>query len=47
MATKYYCKRYEREVELYDNHCIGCSLFPFNVGKCPSRITLDNNYGNS
>ena len=40
MATKYYCSRYEREVELYDNHCLGCSLF--NVGKCPDRINLDN-----
>lgn len=42
MATKYYCSRYKREVELYGNHCLGCSLFPFNVGECPSRINLDN-----
>ena len=44
MATKYYCSRYEKEVELYDNHCLGCSLFPFNVGECPSRINLDKSY---
>lgn len=36
----YYCKRYNREVELYDNHCLGCSLFPFNVGECSDRIEL-------
>ena len=44
MATikSYYCNRYNREVELYDNHCVGCSLFPFNVGECPNRINLDN-----
>lgn len=32
----------EGEVELYCNHCLGCSLFPFNIGECPSRINLDN-----
>ena len=38
----YYCNRYNREVELYGNHCIGCSLYPFNIGECSDRINLDN-----
>ena len=41
MATTYYCNKYEREVELYENYCVGCSLYPFNVGKCPYRINLE------
>jgi len=40
MTTKYYCNRYEREVEVYDHHCLGCSLYPFNVGECPYRTEL-------
>ena len=40
---KYYCTRYKREVELWYGHCLGCSLFPFNRGECPSRKPLNNN----
>ena len=42
MAEKYYCSRYEKEVELYNNHCLGCSLYPFNVGECPSKHEINN-----
>lgn len=45
MATikSYYCKRYNRKVKVYNNHyCLGCFLYPLNIGECPDRINLDN-----
>lgn len=39
---KYICRRDNREVDLYEGHCLGCSLFPFNVDKnCPYREKKD------
>lgn len=36
--SKFICTRDNREVSLYEGHCVGCSLFPFNVDKnCPFR----------
>lgn len=36
-TIKCYCNRFDKEVEFYKNRCLGCSLYPFNVGECPDR----------